>query len=91
LATPARDWLGPERSALDCHPACDRCRHDLPTLNRRVFDSPVLDQTARAGDVRAVFLDARPTNDALDRPALDWPMLDRPAFNRPMLDCPAFD
>jgi hypothetical protein len=81
LATPALGWLGPERSALDCHPACDRCRHDRPTLNRRVFDSPVLDQTARAGNFRAVFLDARPTRDAFDPPALDWPMLDRLAFD----------
>jgi len=56
-----------------------------------VFGSPVLDQTARAGDVRAVFLDARPTRDASDPPALDWPMLDRPALNRPVLDRPAFD
>ncbi|KQN03277.1 hypothetical protein ASE82_06880 [Sphingomonas sp. Leaf230] len=65
---------------LDCHTAFDRSRHDRPTLNRRVFASPVLDQTARAGDVRAVFLDATPTRNALDRPALDWPMLDRAAF-----------
>ena len=73
--------MGSERSALDCHPAFDRYRPDRTTLNRRVFDSPVLDQTARAGNVRAVFLDARPTRDAFGPPALDWPMLDRAAFD----------